>query len=87
MGSNPIGPIESRDVYDHQTPITEASEDVLTEIRLSLYHCHLPKLASEGLINYDPKRQLVEPTAQLDQVQPTLSAALADPSLETPMKL
>ena len=48
--------------YNHQTPITEASADVLTEIRLSLSHIHLPKLVAEGLINYDPERQLVEPT-------------------------
>uniref|UniRef100_UPI0026A1E9AB DUF7344 domain-containing protein n=1 Tax=Natronomonas salsuginis TaxID=2217661 RepID=UPI0026A1E9AB len=54
--------------YNHQTPLTEASEDVLTEIRLSLYHVHLPKLASEGLINYDPEKQLVVPTEQFDQV-------------------
>jgi len=74
--------------YNHQTPITEASEDVLTEIRLSLYHVHLPKLSSKGLINYDPERELVEPIEQFDQVQPTLSMILdADPSLEEPMKL
>ena len=74
--------------YNHQTTITEASEDVLTEIRLSLYHVHLPKLSSKGLINYDPERELVEPIEQFDQVQPTLSMILdADPSLEEPMKL
>lgn len=74
--------------YNHQTPITEVSNDVLTEIRLSLYHVHLPKLASEGLINYDLERQLVEPTEQFDQVQSTLSTILdVDPSLEAPMKL
>ena len=74
--------------YNHHTPITEASEDVLTEIRLPLYHVHLPKLASEGLINYDREKELVEPTEQFDQVQPTLSAILdADPSLKVPMKL
>lgn len=74
--------------YNHQTPITEASDDVLTEIRLLLYHVHLPKLASEGVIDYDLERHLVEPTEQLDQMQPTLSTILdADPSLETPMEL
>jgi len=74
--------------YNHQTPITEASENVLTEIRLSLHHVHLPKLASKGLINYDPEKELVEPIEQFDQVQPTLSTILdADPSLEAPMKL
>ncbi len=74
--------------YNYHTPPTEASEDVLTEIRLSLYHVHLPKLAAEGFINYDPERRVVEPTEQLDQVQPTLSTILdADPSLKAPMEL
>ena len=74
--------------YNHQTPVTEASEGVLTEIRLSLYHVHLPKLAAAGLIDYDPERELVEPTEQFEQVQPTLSTILnADPSLEAPMTL
>ncbi|NHN41306.1 hypothetical protein G9C85_06605 [Halorubellus sp. JP-L1] len=74
--------------YNHQTPITEASADVLTDIRLSLYHVHFPKLSSEGLVDYDPERKLVEPTEQLAQVQPTLSTILdADSSLEAPMEL
>lgn len=73
---------------NHHTPVTEAAEDELTEIHLSLYHSHLPKLASKGLINYDSERQLVEPTEQLEQVQPTLSTILdADNSLETPIAL
>ena len=74
--------------YNHQTPITEVSEDVITKIRLSLHHVHLPKLASEGLIEYDLEKQLVEPTEQFDQVQPTLSTILdTDPTLEAPMEL
>ncbi|WP_425607441.1 DUF7344 domain-containing protein [Halomontanus rarus] len=57
-------------------------------MRISLSHVHLPKLTAEGLINYDPERQLVEPTKQLDQVQPTLSTILdADSSLEAPIEL
>ena len=72
--------------YNHQTPVTEASEDVVTEIRISLYHVQLPKLASEGLIDHDPERQLVEPTEQFDRVLPTLSPVLdVDPSLEAPV--
>ncbi|WP_455032225.1 DUF7344 domain-containing protein [Haloarcula terrestris] len=74
--------------YNHQISVTEASEDILTEINNSLYHTHLPKIASEGLINYNPERQLVEPTKQLDQVQPTLTTLLdADPSLKAPIEL
>ncbi|KAB1185508.1 hypothetical protein GJR98_15750 [Haloferax sp. MBLA0077] len=74
--------------YNHQATSTEAPEDVITKVRLSLHHIHLPKLASGGVINYDPERQFVEPTEQLEQVQPTLSTILgADPSLNTPMEL
>lgn len=74
--------------YNHRTPITEASEEVLTKIRLSLYHSHLPKLAADGLVTFDPERRLVEPTERLERVQPTLSTLLdADPSLEASMEL
>ncbi|WP_154325987.1 MULTISPECIES: hypothetical protein [Haloferax] len=73
--------------YNHQTTSTEASEDAMTKVRLSLHHVHLPKLASGGLITYDPERQFVEPTELLDQMQPTLSTILdADPSLDAPME-
>ena len=72
----------------HHTPITEVSEAALAEIRRSLHHVHLPKLASEGLATYDPDRQLVEPTEQLEQVQPTVSTILAaDSTLEPPIEL
>ena len=74
--------------YNHQASPTEVSGDVLAEIRLSLYHVHLPKLASHGLITYDPDRQLVEPTEQFEQVQPTLATILdADPTLDMPIEL
>ena len=74
--------------YSHQASPTEASKDVLTEIRLSLYHAHLPKMASEGLITFDPDRQLVEPTEQFEQIEPALATILeADPTLEAPIEL
>ena len=74
--------------YNHQASPTTVSADVLTEIRLSLYHNHLPKLASEGLVTFDRDRQLVEPTEQFEQVQPTLATILdADYTLETPIEL
>ena len=74
--------------YNHQTQITEASEDVIVEIRLSLQHVHLPKLATEGVITHYPDRQLVEPTEQFEQVQPTVSTIIdADPTLEAPIEL
>lgn len=74
--------------YNHQTLAAEASENVKTRVRLSLIHVHLPKLATGGLISYDPERQLVGPTEQLDQVQQTLSTIIdADSTLKTPVGL
>ena len=74
--------------YNHQASPTAVSEDVLTEIRCSLHHKHLPKLASDALVTYDPDQRLVEPTEQFEQVEPTLATILdADPTLETPIEL
>ena len=74
--------------YNDETSPTEASDDVLAETRTSLHHNHLPKLASEGLITYEPDREHAEATEQLMQVEPTVSAVLdADPELEAPIEL
>lgn len=74
--------------YNHGTPPAEASEDAVTDIHISLYHVHLPRLASKGFIDYDREQGVVDSTEQLEQVQPTLSTLLAaDPSLKPPMKL
>lgn len=74
--------------YNHHTPVTDASKEVLTDIRASLHHAHIPKLESAGVITYDTERQLVEPTEQFDQLQPHLSAILdTDPNLDGSIKL
>lgn len=74
--------------YNHHMPVTEASEEVLTEIRVPLVHMHIPKLESAGVIEYDAERQLVEPTEQFDQLQPHLSAIIGtDPDLDEPIEL
>jgi hypothetical protein len=69
--------------HNHHTPVTDASEDVLTDILVSLHHTHLPKLESAGVIDYDSERHLVESTELFDQLQPHLSAILGtEPKLE-----
>jgi len=74
--------------YNHHTPLTEAPDDALAEIRISLHHTHLPKLASEGLITYESNREHVAATELLEQVQPTISTVLdVDPELEAPIEL
>jgi hypothetical protein len=74
--------------YNHQTQPTDASEDVVTDIRRSLYHVHLPMLAAEGFITYGSEQEFVEPTEQLHQVKKTLSTILdADSSVDAPIEL
>jgi hypothetical protein len=74
--------------YNHQASPTAVSKDVLRGVRLSLHHVHLPKLASDGFVTYDPDRWLVDPTEQFEQVEPTLATVLdADPTFETPIEL
>lgn len=74
--------------YNHQTPVTEVSAEVITQIRSSLHHRHLPKLASAGVIDYDTERHRVEPADDFAERVPCLSTVLdADPDLERPVEL
>ena len=69
--------------YNHQMPFPEASDEIVTQIQISLHHLHLPKLNDAGLVEYYPEQQRVMPTEQFDQIQPLLSAIIeADPDLE-----
>lgn len=69
---------------DRHVSITEASDEDREEMRCSLHHLHLPKLEAAGLIEYDPEREMAEPTERFDRAEPTLSKILAaDPALES----
>ena len=67
----------------HTRP-TAVSGEIVTRVKTGLHHVHIPKLEEAGLIEYDSERQLVEPTAEFDRMEPYLSAILgADPELAT----
>lgn len=70
-------------VQEQDAPITEVAGDELTQIQLSLQHTHIPKLAETPLIGYDDKRNIVEPTDQLDQLRPFLSAVIGADSVQS----
>jgi hypothetical protein len=71
--------------HNHDAPLTEVPEKAVTQIQVSLHHIHLPKLEAAGVIEYDPKNQLVELTNEFDQLQPALSTIVdADPGLDPP---
>nr|WP_245698915.1 hypothetical protein [Halopelagius longus] len=72
--------------HDHPAPLTEVSGEIVTRIKIGLHHAHIPKLEAAGLVEYDSERQLVEPTAEFDRIEPHISAILgADPELATPL--
>lgn len=73
--------------HDHNTPLTEISEEVVTRIHISLHHRHLPKLEAAGIIEYDPERNVVELTDEFDRLEPVLSAIIdTDPNLDSPIE-
>ena len=72
---------------NHHISPTEASEEELARTRSSLHHNHLPKLASEGLIIYEPDKGHVAVTERFEEAQPVVSTVLdMDPKLETPVE-
>ncbi|MDS0474671.1 hypothetical protein [Natrinema sp. 1APR25-10V2] len=74
--------------HTHEAPLTEASGETLTRIQHSLHHVHLPKIEAAGVIDYDGQRHQIEPTQQLSQLQPFLTAIIkSDPTLDPPVEL
>lgn len=74
--------------HNHHAPLAEVSGELLTQIKTSLYHVHLPKLVAAGVVDYDDERELVAPTEQFERIEPKLSAIFdADPAFESPLEL
>jgi len=74
--------------YNHGTPLREVSDGVAESVRVSLHHEHLPKLAAEGLVEYDREGEVVELTERFYRMQSMVDAILdADPELEPPVEL
>lgn len=71
--------------HDHHVPPAEVSDETAHRIRIALHHVHLPKLSKSGVVEYDPERKLVKPTARFDRMEPHLSAILdADSEFAVP---
>lgn len=43
-------------------------------LRISLYHCHLPKLEEAGVVEYDRRNGDIVPRKELEALQPLLAA-------------
>jgi hypothetical protein len=52
--------------WDGETSIAEVSDDEATEAEILLYHVHLPKLTSVGLVSYDAESGAVTPEESIE---------------------
>lgn len=46
-------------VREQEVPITAISAEEVTSIYISLYHCHIPKMADVGIVEYSQDRDAV----------------------------
>lgn len=52
--------------WEAETGIAEVSDDEATEAEILLYHVHLPKLSSVGLVSYDAESGAVTPEKSIE---------------------
>lgn len=46
-------------VREHEVAITDIPAEEVTSIYISLYHCHIPKMADLGIVEYSQDRDAV----------------------------
>lgn len=54
-------------VREHDCPLPEVSAETVSDIYISIYHDHLPRLVDAELLRYDQERDLVRPAFEDDQ--------------------
>lgn len=65
--------------WEHETTVEELTSDERQRVYVPLYQNHLPKLDNYGIITYNKKRGIVEPTPLLDVFDQYLGNGLNDP--------
>ncbi|WP_327053762.1 DUF7344 domain-containing protein [Halomicrococcus gelatinilyticus] len=74
------GPVEMRTLaeqvaaWENDTTVAELSSDERQRVYIALYQSHLPKLAEEGIIEYEKGRGIVERGPVAEQFDPYLDA-------------
>lgn len=72
------GVVDMRDIaeqvaaWEHDTTLQQLTSNERQRAYISLYQCHLPKLADEGIIEYNQQRGFVKRTPLADQLDPYL---------------
>lgn len=52
--------------WEADTSITEIDDEDATEAEILLYHVHLPKMESIGLVDYDAESGVIEPGERIE---------------------
>lgn len=52
----------ARDVVEREPSVEPPTDEAVQRCRISLYHCHLPKLAEAELITFDADRKVTSLT-------------------------
>lgn len=55
------------------TRLNDVSPAAVKSLYLDLYHVHVPKLATLGLVEFDREREVVAPAAAMDEITGKLS--------------
>lgn len=74
--------------HEHDNPPDAVDGEAARRIRTRLHHVHLPKLEAAGLVEYNAKRQIADPTAEFDRLERELAVVLeTDSELATSLEV
>jgi len=59
---------------EYETPVSELDSETVSELYLSLYHRHVPKLVDGDAAHYDQDRDLVAPGERIEPLVQVLDA-------------
>jgi hypothetical protein len=61
-----------RSLDESDDPVSTASDD--PQVRARLHHVHLPKLVEAGLVDWDPRNDVIVRGPAFDEIVPLLEA-------------
>jgi len=61
--------------WEQQKPVAEVTDAEQRDVYISLYHCHIPKLAALGIVEYQEAENIIVRAVNTDQVQAVLDGA------------
>ncbi|WP_129116655.1 DUF7344 domain-containing protein [Halegenticoccus tardaugens] len=67
-GSITVSELAER-IAEEEADSTAEAEDLYKSVYVSLRQTHLPKLASQGIIEYDPGSQTIHPGTRMDEIR------------------